>query len=192
MKSSPTLRLVRCAAVAALYVVLTYVANTLGLASGIIQVRISEALCVLPFFDPTISIGLYIGCILANLLTGCAPWDIVFGSLATLIGALFCALIGIKAKGLATDGKAYKILAFLSPVPNVIANTLIVPPILIRVYGMGVEDALSVAEFLHINSAYLLFTITVFLGEVISGYILGVLLFPAFRRIMQSTHRDTL
>ncbi len=192
MKSSGTLRMVRAAAVAALYVVLTILANSLGLASGIIQVRISETLCVLPFFDPTLSIGLYIGCILANLLTGCAPWDIVFGSLATLIGALVCSLIGYKAKGLAHTDKAYKCLALLSPIPNVISNTLIVPPILIKVYGMGVNDALSVAEFLHINSAYLLFTITVFIGEVISGYIFGVLLLPAFRRIMQATRRDTL
>ncbi|MBR4168409.1 MAG: QueT transporter family protein [Lachnospiraceae bacterium] len=190
MKTSNTVRMVRAAAVAALYVVLTILANSLGLASGIIQVRISEALCVLPFFDPTLSIGLYIGCILANLLTGCAPWDIVFGSLATLIGAVFCALIGYKAKGLAPKDKAYKRLALLAPVPNVISNALIIPLVLIHVYGMGLNDVAVIADRVPIKSAYVLFLITVLIGEVISGYIFGTLLFPAFHRIMRSTGQD--
>ncbi|MCP2867106.1 QueT transporter family protein, partial [Salmonella enterica] len=58
------------------------------LASGAIQVRISEALCVLPFFTPAAIPGLFLGCLLSNLLTGCIIWDVVFGSLATLLGAL--------------------------------------------------------------------------------------------------------
>ncbi|MBO4903151.1 MAG: QueT transporter family protein [Lachnospiraceae bacterium] len=186
MKTFNPVRMVQAAAVAALYVVLTILSNSLGLASGIIQVRISEALCVLPFFSPSLSIGLYIGCILANLITGCAPWDIVFGSFATLIGALVCAWIGTKAKGLAADSKAYKRLALLSPVPNVISNTLIVPPILIYVYGMGLSDVSLITDKIYpFQSAYILFTITVFLGEVISGYVFGILLFPAFHRVMR-------
>ena len=76
------------AVVTALYVVLTYLANTLGLASGAIQVRLSEILTVMPVFTPFAIPGLFIGCILANVLTGCALWDVVFGSLATLIGAV--------------------------------------------------------------------------------------------------------
>lgn len=186
MKKFTTFHLVQAAVVAALYVVLTILANAFGLASGVIQVRISEALCVLPFFSPTLSIGLYLGCILANLITGCLPWDIVFGSLATLIGAIFCSLIGRKTKGLAPESKAYKRLALLSPIPNVIANTLIVPPILLFVYEMGLQDLGVFAEVSPIKNAYLLFTITVFLGEVISGYVLGILLFPAFRRVMDA------
>jgi len=74
--------------IAALYVALTLLANALGLASGVIQVRLSEALTILPMFTPAAVPGLFVGCVLANLLTGCAPWDVVFGSLATLIGAL--------------------------------------------------------------------------------------------------------
>ena len=73
--------------IAALYVVLTIVANALGLASGAIQVRFSEALTILPVFTATAVPGLTVGCLLANLITGCALWDVVFGSLATLIGA---------------------------------------------------------------------------------------------------------
>lgn len=185
MKRNHPVHLAYAAAVAALYVVLTIIANSLGLASGIIQIRISEALCVLPFFSPYYSFGLAVGCVLANLLTGCAPWDIVFGSLATLIGGLICAFIGKKATGLAQESKAYKSLVLLSPLPNVISNTLIVPPILLYVYGMELKDLGSFAEICPIKSAYLLFTITVFLGEMISGYLFGLLLFPAFRRIMK-------
>ena len=68
--------------IAALYVLLTYLVNLLGLASGVIQIRISEALTILPVFTWAAVPGLFVGCLLANLLTGCALWDIVFGSLA--------------------------------------------------------------------------------------------------------------
>ena len=64
--------------IAALYVVLTLVANAFGLASGAIQVRISEALTILPVFTTAAIPGLTVGCVLANIITGCLPWDIVF------------------------------------------------------------------------------------------------------------------
>ena len=83
-----TLYLVHAAVIAALYVVLTLLANALGLANYAIQVRFSEALTILPFFTPAAIPGLFVGCILSNLLTGCMPLDVVFGSLATLAGAL--------------------------------------------------------------------------------------------------------
>ena len=82
-----TKQLTRGAMIAALYVVLTYISFLCGLSSGAIQVRISEALCVLPAFFPEAIPALFIGCALANLLTGSILWDIIFGSLATLIGA---------------------------------------------------------------------------------------------------------
>ena len=66
------------AVIAALYVVLTYLANMLGLASGVIQVRLSEILTVMPVFTPAAIPGLFIGCFVANILTGCALWDVVF------------------------------------------------------------------------------------------------------------------
>lgn len=79
--------MVQAALIAAMYVVLTWVANLLRLANGVIQVRFSEALTILPFFTPAAIPGLFVGCIISNTITGSAIWDILFGSLATLIGA---------------------------------------------------------------------------------------------------------
>ena len=76
----------QAAVIAALYTVLTFIANALGLANQAIQVRISEALTILPVFTPAAIPGLFAGCLLSNVLTGCALLDVVFGSLATLIG----------------------------------------------------------------------------------------------------------
>ena len=76
------------AAIAAIYVVLTLIANALGLANYAIQIRFSEALTILPFFTSAAIPGLFIVCILANILTGALPFDVVFGSIATLIGAI--------------------------------------------------------------------------------------------------------
>ena len=136
------------AIVAALYVVLTYLAASIGLASNPIQVRFSEALTVLPVFSSAAIPGLFIGCLLSNILTGCALWDIIFGSLATLLGALGTYLL-----------RKHPILSLLPPI---IANTLIVPPVLMYVYGF--------------EGTYLYFTFTVLAGEVISCGVLGYLL----------------
>ena len=78
--------LTQAAMIAALYVVLTFIANAFGLANYSVQVRFSEALTILPFFTPAAIPGLFIGCLISNILTGCAIPDIIFGSLATLIG----------------------------------------------------------------------------------------------------------
>ena len=77
----------QAALIAAVYVVLTLVFAPFSY--GEIQVRISEALTILPFFTPAAIPGLFVGCILANLLGGAIPLDIAFGSIATLIGAVF-------------------------------------------------------------------------------------------------------
>ena len=68
----------QAAMIAALYVVLTLLANALGLANYAIQLRFSEALTILPFFTPAAIPGLFIGCLIANLLTGAMPLDIIF------------------------------------------------------------------------------------------------------------------
>lgn len=88
MKKAHTKALAQGAAIAASYVVLTFLANALGLSSGVIQLRFSEALTILPVFTPAAVPGLFAGCLLANILTGCLPLDVIFGSLATLLGAL--------------------------------------------------------------------------------------------------------
>ena len=145
---------------AALYVALTYVSAAFGLASGAIQVRLSEALTVLPVLTPAAVPGLTVGCVLANLLTGCAPWDVVFGSLATLIGAVGTRLLRKKT--------------MFAWIPPVVSNMVIVPFVLQWVYG--VPDSWG----------YL--ALTVGAGEVIACGILGMLLlkgmkrFPEFRR----------
>ena len=107
------------AVIAALYVVLTYVFA--WCASGAVQVRVAEALTILPVFTVAAVPGLAIGCLLANLLTGCALWDIVFGTLATLLGAIGTRLL-----------RKYGLLATLPPM---VANILIVPWVLRFVYG---------------------------------------------------------
>ena len=151
--------IVQAAVVAALYVALTYVSAAFGLASGAIQVRISEALTILPLFMPAAVVGVPLGCLLANTLTGCVIWDIIFGTFATLIGAVFTYLIG-KSK--------MKLGDFLAPVPPILANTVIVPFVLR--YAYGVPDAIW---FL---------VVTIFAGELISCGILGVLLCKVLKR----------
>ncbi len=138
------------ALIAALYVVLTFVANILGLANGAIQVRFSEALTILPAFTPAAIPGLAVGCALSNILTGCALWDVMFGTLATLIGAVLTRIIGKSNK-------------FLAVIPPILANTLIIPFVLRFTYG--VPEAMP----------YLF--LTVCLGELISAGVLGSLLY---------------
>ncbi|MDE6888856.1 MAG: QueT transporter family protein [Eubacterium sp.] len=148
MRNKKVLFISQAAMIAALYVVLTVLANALGLANYAIQVRFSEALTVLPFFTPAAIPGLTIGCVLSNLLTGCLPLDIAFGSLATLIGAVGTYLL-----------RNYKLAA---PIPPILANTLIVPFILAYVY--------------QFEGSIFYFMLTVGLGELISCGILGMLL----------------
>ena len=78
----------QAALIAAAYTVLTLLAAGFDLASGAIQVRFSEALTILPFFTPAAVPGLALGCLISNLITGCVLPDIIFGTLATLIGAV--------------------------------------------------------------------------------------------------------
>ena len=144
-------------AIAALYVVLTLVAQAFGLASGAIQVRLSEALTILPVFTAAAVPGLTVGCVLANLITGCAAWDVVFGSLATLIGAVGTRLL--KSKPL------------VAWIPPVVSNALIVPIVLQRVYG--------------VPDSFWYLMLTVGAGEVIACGVLGLLLYKSFRKMPQ-------
>ncbi|MCM1304879.1 MAG: QueT transporter family protein [Lachnospiraceae bacterium] len=139
--------IVHASVIAALYVVLTSVANAFGLANYAVQVRFSEALTILPFFTPAAVPGLALGCLLANILTGCALPDIIFGTLATLIGAVLTWLLR-KNK-------------WLAPIPPIAANTIIVPFVLYYAYG--------------IRPLWLSF-LTVGAGEIISCGILGMIL----------------
>ncbi len=150
--------------IAALYVVLTYVANAFGLASGAIQIRLSECLTILPCLTASAVPGLFVGCVLANLLTGCAALDVVFGSLATLLGAL-----GTRAL------RKKPALAWLPPV---ISNMIIVPLVLIYVYHVpDVSLTLPFTDTTLSGSGYIPLMITVGIGEVISCGFLGMIVY---------------
>lgn len=155
MRNKKVLFAVQSAMIAALYVVFTYVTSMLGLASGVIQVRFSEALCVLPFFTPAAVPGLWVGCVISNVITGGIFLDIVFGSLATLIGAL--------------GTYALRKRRILCTVPPVISNMVIVP--LVLRYGYGI-----VTEYKGVDISIIFNTITVGIGEIISICVLGGML----------------
>lgn len=151
--STSTRRLTRGALIAALYVGLTYVSTIFGLSSGAIQFRISEALSILPIFMPEAIIGLYLGCIIANILSGCVLWDIVFCSLATLLGA--CVAYALRRLPLK--------LKWVATLPNMIANMVIVPFVLMYAYG--------------VTDGYFALAISVGIGELVCGVIGGSALY---------------
>ncbi len=148
------LSLTRGGMIAALYVVLTLITSLFGLSSGVIQCRLSEALAILPVFLPEAVPGLAIGCLFANLVTGAPIFDILFGSLATLIGAVGARLL--------------RRLPYLAPLPTVLANALIIPPVLVFAYG--------------VKDTYWFCTVTVAAGEFLSAYGLGILLYLALKK----------
>ena len=155
--SKKTVYITQAALIAALYTVLTMIAAGFDLASGAIQVRFSEALTVLPFLTPAAVPGLTLGCLLSNILTGCALPDVIFGTLATLLGAL--------------GTYALREHRFLCAVPPIVSNALIIPFVLTYAY--------------HIPGGIPLFMLTVGLGELISCMGLGQILLQAllpFRR----------
>ncbi len=137
---------------AALYTALTLFVGPFG--NAVIQCRISEALCVLPFFTSAAIPGLTVGCLVANLITGGMWQDIVFGTLATFIGAW----------------GAYALRRFPAfvPLPTLIANVLILPAVL--TYAYGAEEGL------------LFLMVTIGIGEIISAYILGLILLYTLKK----------
>ena len=143
------------AMIAALYVVLTYVFAPFSF--GPVQVRLAEALTVLPVFTPAAIPGLFIGCILGNIVGGAIVWDIVFGSVATLIGAVLTYLLRKK-------------IIYLAVLPPILSNTLIIPFILYYAYGFT-------------ESSVPFMMLTVGAGEVLSCGVLGVLLYFALRKV---------
>ena len=158
MKKSNTRLITMGAAIAALYVVLTLIANAFGLANYAIQVRFSEALTILPYFTPVAVPGLFVGCIVSNILTGAMPLDVVFGSLATLIGAVCTKYLANK----------YPEKKWLAPIPPIVSNTIIVPLVLAYVYKF--EGSIPY------------FMLTVGIGEITSCGILGMILLVALEK----------
>lgn len=150
-KDNKTIYIAQAAVIAAIYTVLTMIAAGFDLASGAIQVRFSEALTILPFFTPAAVPGLTLGCLISNIVTGCALPDIIFGTLATFIGAI--------------GSYALRRNRFLCSVPPVVSNALIIPFVLSYAY--------------HIPGGIPYFMLTVGAGEVISCMLLGQILLSA-------------
>ena len=161
MRNKSTLFIAQAAMIAAVYVVLTFVFAPISF--GETQVRISEALTILPVFTPAAVPGLFVGCLLGNMLSGAYLPDVIFGSLATLLGA-----IGTRALRNASP--------FLAPLPPIIANALIVPFVLRYTYGVALPIPLMM--------------LTVGVGEVISCGGLGLILYFTLGTRLKSIFRD--
>lgn len=153
-----TLYITRGAAIAALYVLLTYLSAAFGLDKGVIQFRLSEMLTILPIFLPEAIPGLFIGCITANLMTNALVLDVIFGSIATLIGAIGTRMLR----------KLPKKIACLATLPPILSNAIIVPFILKYVYN--VPDLIP----------YMMLTVGI--GELATAGVLGSLLYYSLKK----------
>lgn len=153
MKNKRILFMTQAAMIAAIYVVLTVLFSPFGF--GEIQVRIAEALTILPFFTPAAIPGLFIGCLIGNIISGAILPDIILGSIATLIGAVFTYLLRKQNK-------------YLAPLPPIIANSVIIPWILRYAYGVPLPIPFMM--------------LTVGIGEIISCGVLGMILLTALQK----------
>ena len=148
MKLHKTRWIAHASMIAAIYIIVTWLFAPFGF--GEIQVRISEALTILPAFTPAAVPGLFVGCLIGNILGGAILPDIIFGSIATLLGACFTYLLRNRNK-------------FLAPLPPIISNILIVPFVL----HYGYQVPLPIPFLMG----------TVGIGEVISCGILGMIVY---------------
>ncbi len=147
-------RLCEAALIAALYFILTELSAMIGMSSGVIQLRISEALCVLAVFTPAAVPGITLGCLVANLLTGSVVLDIIFGSFASLVGMIGC--------------RALKKYPCLAPIPYALANMIVIPFVVKLVYGT--PEALP------------LIFLTVGIGEIVSVFGFGIPLYLVLQK----------
>lgn len=160
MNSIKTRRIVLAAVVAAMYTVLSYFGNIFGITYGGFQCRFSEALTVLPFFFPETTSGLFIGCILTNILSPMGIPDLIFGSLATLLA------------GVCTSRMCSR---WLAPLPPVISNGVIVGALIGWYEAGGFNSAFPKA--FAVNAAL------VAAGETVACYVLGSLILLLVQRV---------
>ena len=159
MSKWSTRQLVTAAIIAALYTVMSLMSSVFGLTYGPIQCRFSEALTVLPFFLPEAIPGLFVGCLVTKLMSTVGPLDIIFGSMATLLAALWTAKMPNK---------------WLAPLPPVLCNAVIIGA-MIAWYECGFT-----ARF---PALFAWNAFTVGLGEAIACYVLGLLLLAILPQI---------
>ena len=165
MRKTSVRRMNRAAIVGALYAALTLLSSVFGIAYGPVQFRISEALCLLPFLFPETAWGLFVGCWVANLISPYGPLDMVVGSLATLLAALWTAKCRRK---------------WLAPLPPVVCNGILIGAVL------AWQQSGSGETFLP---AFALNGLSVALGEAVVCFALGLLLLRAVERTGLAEHR---
>ncbi|MDD3402329.1 MAG: QueT transporter family protein [Hespellia sp.] len=151
--NNKVLFMAQAAMIAAIYVVLTVVFAPLSF--GEVQVRFAEALTILPFFTPAAIPGLFIGCLIGNIFGGAILPDIIFGSLATLAGAIVTYALRNRSK-------------FLAPVGPIVANTIVVPLVLRYAYGVTLPIWMM--------------CLSVGVGEVLSCGVLGMIVLFALKK----------
>ena len=158
-----TRKLALAGVVAAAYAALTLLLAPISFSS--IQFRLSEVLCILPWFFPCTAQGLFIGCIVANLLSplGVSVFDVVFGSLATLLAGLCTAALGRRSRSLGSS-----VLGCLMPV---VFNAVIVGAVLTWAYEIRMAPESAVLSYV-LNAA------SVGIGEAAVLYVVG---FPLMR-----------
>ena len=159
--ASPTRTLARAGLIAALYVVMIII-TPFTLSFGPLQFRIAEALTLLPMLTPDAIPGLFIGCLMANLLGGGVWFDVVLGSIATLLGAIFT-----------YRWREKPLQAAFSPV---LFNGLIVGPVVYFAYVKAPGDPVSVVTLLFSMG-------TVAFGELVVCYVLGLGLYYVLKRL---------
>ena len=144
-RKSPALFISQGAIIAAIYVVLTVIFAPISF--GAVQVRVAELLTIMPLFTPAAIPGLFIGCLIANIIGGGIILDVIFGSIATLIGAVL--------------GYLLRKNRWLVPIPAIVSNTVIVPFVLKYGYGVGMPRWILM--------------IYIAIGEIAGCYVLGEL-----------------
>ncbi|MGI6192082.1 MAG: QueT transporter family protein [Christensenellales bacterium] len=147
-------RLVQGALIAAIYAALTLLLAPISY--GLMQIRVSEALCVLPLFTPAAVPGLFVGCLLANIIGGMGIYDVVIGSLATLVAAVLTLLLKKRSP-------------WLAPLPTIIVNAFAVGAMLCYLVGVG--------------ESFLVCALYVGAGELIACYVLGMPLYYGLKKL---------
>lgn len=154
--------LVRAAIIAAVYALLTIFLAPIS--SGLVQCRVSEAMSILPYFTFSAVPGLFIGCVIANLLVGAPIYDVLFGSLATLLAAYI------------TYAMRKHVSKYLAPLPSVVVNALVVGWLLVYVYEVGVP--------FWVAAGY------VAIGQAIACFALGIPLLKLLERFGGKLFRE--
>ena len=157
------------AMVAAIYFVLCYFGNIFQLTFGPVQIRLGEALTVLPFLFPATAPGLALGCLLTNILSPYGPIDMIVGTLATAIAAF----LTMKMPRW-----------YLAALPPIVMNALLLPPM----WAWAEAGALNGAFW----AAYGFNMWTFVVGEAVACYVLGLLLLTILPRIPALRGRLTL